>query len=165
MSTLLNVRCSCFGTLLATSSHQAARHWGFCWGSCTSRFSRDNTRLQTTLEKGHSKDRCNPVSKGPLHKRRNAHDVCSAMIVMHWYPGMYLTFLSKWDQFGTCGVNLGIVCYMPNVWSSFHPPSISKLRSLAHQAWATLDPEGDELLYLDRCCDSHPDGADPITIM
>jgi hypothetical protein len=48
---------SCFGTLLAASSHQLAKQVRSSCGSCTLKFSQDRAWFQTALAKGHRKER------------------------------------------------------------------------------------------------------------
>ena len=65
----LNLRLWSFGTFWAASSHQELIFEGStsCWISCTSKCSQVKTWVQTDLAKGQSKQRCRPVSSGPLH--------------------------------------------------------------------------------------------------
>jgi hypothetical protein len=68
MQTPLKHLRSCFGTLFVVCSHQVASEVGSYWGSCTAKFSQDNTWSQTTRAKGHNSERCSPFSRGPLQR-------------------------------------------------------------------------------------------------
>ena len=90
----------CLGTVAATCSHHVLISVGWVWGRIrlVSKCSHANTRVQTSLARGHSRHRWRPDSNGPLHNTQ-----WSLLTILLARLSLLSATTSFWDlQFAQC---------------------------------------------------------------